>query len=182
MLSKDGLRDCRIDSSCPSSQTILRCLGSTPALSRASKARSSASIDCSPSEASIHSRKSVEEESSSNGMFRAPLAHRMRIAPLLTAVTKLTIDVIVDHRRFNTATVIAGVTTTFIRNSNEPTRCHCGCTGGTRSAAPPGVLPHANLALVRHRRGRFTVRAGLLGVTSLGMIASSFVRTGRSRP
>jgi len=26
----------------------------------------------------------------------------------------------VDHRRFNTLTVIYGVTTTFIRNNNEP--------------------------------------------------------------
>ena len=34
----------------------------------------------------------VEERAVLDGMFRVPLAHRMRIAPPLTAVTKLTID------------------------------------------------------------------------------------------
>ena len=41
--------------------------------------------------------KAVDEGAVLEGMFRAPLAHRMRIAPLVTAVTRLTIRFMADH-------------------------------------------------------------------------------------
>src|SRR3954463_13393414 len=86
--------DCSIDSRLPSAQTILRCRASTPACSNnASKPRSIECLDRLLSLGGVHPfEKAFDEGTVLQGMLCAPLVHRMRIAPLVTAVARLTID------------------------------------------------------------------------------------------
>src|SRR5208337_1531227 len=87
-------------------------------------------------------------------MFRAPVAHRMRIAPLLAAVAKLTIEsssITVDStllQRFPGYRHRSAETTT-----SRPDVAVDALVERDLDAAP-GVLPPANLPVVRCRRGR----------------------------
>ena len=91
----------------------------------------------------------------SSRVFRAPLAHWMRIAPLAAAVATAHKRVMVDHERFN------GRYSDCRANEHHSSRSTASRPDVTVDAlverdllAAPGVLPPANLPLVRHRRGR----------------------------
>src|ERR1700733_10768467 len=99
--------------------------------------------------------KAVDEGVVLEGVFRAPLAPWMRIAPLAAAVAAAHDRVMADHEGFNGRYSDC--------RGNEP-----GSSETTKSrpdvtvdhlverdlSAAPGFLPPANLPLVRHRCGR----------------------------
>src|ERR1700677_1293136 len=99
--------------------------------------------------------KTVDEGVVLERLFRAPLAHWTRIAPLAAAVATAHNRVMVDHGRFN------GRYGDCRGNEHHSSGTTTGRPDVTVDAlverdlaAAPGVLPPANLPLVRPRRGR----------------------------
>src|ERR1700729_3746476 len=99
--------------------------------------------------------KTVDEGVVLEGVFRAPLAHWMRIAPLAAAVATAHKRVMADHEGFNGR---YGDCRGNEHHSSGTTTSRPDVTVDALVerdlAAAPGVLPPANLPLVRHRRGR----------------------------
>src|ERR1700731_2235452 len=93
--------ECSIDSRFPSAQTILRCLASTPGMFQCAEYQ----IECLDRLLSLGCahpfEKAVDEGVVLEGVFRAPLANWMRIAPLAAAVATAHKRVMVDHEGFN---------------------------------------------------------------------------------
>ena len=168
--------ECSIDSRFPSAQTILRCLASTPLRMCSSAPEHQIewlnrllSFGC------VHPfEKAVDEGVVLEGVFRAPLAHWMRIAPLAAAVATAHEKKSWSITKDSTG-VTAIVRVTNIIHQEQQQRVGpmslSGCTGGTRSlaAAAPGVLPPENLPHGSpHRRGRLRrAYQDMLGVTSI---------------
>ena len=124
---------------------------------------------CCPSGKSIHPRKPSMKELSSNGVFRAPLAHRMRMTTAGSlAVARLSDKVIADHKR--NSTVVTAICRDNEHRSSEQrqtARCHCGCPGGTRSGSRQAFSRLRTFLWFATAVAGFTVRTELLGVTSL---------------
>ena len=148
--------DSSIESRFPSVRTILHDLASTSAWSRASKTRSSASIERCPSGKSIQSRRPLGKGVVLEGVFVrlrgfcAPLTHWMRIAPPSPGSPSI-------HRRSRESQhCYSGCqgNDSDHRNNNESVRCRCGCSGGTRSGSCAGRSPACKRLVARHRRSR----------------------------
>ena len=73
----------------------------------------------------------------------------------------------VDHGRFNTLTVISGVTATFIRNNNEPARCHGLHWWNAIWRLRPALSRLQTFLWFATAVAGFTVRTDMLGVTSI---------------
>src|SRR4051794_32143653 len=105
--------------------------------------------------------KAFDEGIVLQGMFRAPLDHRMRIAPLVTAVARITIDSGAITRDSTSLPWCSGYEDRWSETTTSRPDVTVDALVERDLAAAPGVLPPANLPVVRHRRGRLQPTTGV---------------------
>src|SRR3954471_24931024 len=105
--------------------------------------------------------KAFDEGIVLQGMFRAPLDHRMRIAPLVTAVARITIDSGAITRDSTSLPWCSGYEDRWTTTSRPDVTVDALVERDQEAA--PRLLPPANLPVVRHRRGRLHGADGTAG-------------------